>query len=382
MGDEQTGLLPFRNPLIPKDHQDLRWYVETYGLYSLGDPDDSESARIKAKLPALGKALFQAVFQDPQAQNLYAAFLKASPSNRLLTLDSSESAILALPWELLHDPQAPAGTHLFHQHINLRRRLDEPPSGLRPLALRERVGERAKSRLHCLFVISRPANADFINPRADAQAVLDALAQIPGRVTTELLYPPDLMTLSQRLQDTGKPAVDILHFDGHGGFDGNTGYLLFENYGQPHRVPGHKLGEKLQARPPALVILSACQSATQGEEPLGSVAAALLAQGIPAVLAMTHKVLVKTTEALFGAFYQALGEGQALGQALNHARDHLDKHPEKAKVRRGQDCVPLKLHDWFVPSLYQNGEDLPLLESANNNSPPPWGRACEGGGRG
>ncbi|MFT5324843.1 MAG: hypothetical protein ACI8P0_002708 [Planctomycetaceae bacterium] len=31
---EESGLLPFVNPLTPKDRDDLRWYLETYGAYS------------------------------------------------------------------------------------------------------------------------------------------------------------------------------------------------------------------------------------------------------------------------------------------------------------------------------------------------------------
>jgi len=365
---QTTGPLPFQNPFSPKDHQDLRWYVETYAAHSLGDPDDSEAARIKAKLPDWGHALFQAVFQHPQAQSLWQAFQDAAQPNRLLTLSTSQPAILALPWELLHDGQA----HLFHQGVSLRRRLDEAQASP-PLNI------ASKPKLHLLFVISRPQGTGFINPRADAKAVLDALAEhAQGRISAEFLHPASFRALVERLQDDRKPAVDILHFDGHGAFDeaSQTGYLLFEDYrgqpeacrGNPRYLPAHDLGKVLHQHNIPLVILSACQSATQGEEPLGSVATGLLAAGIPAVLAMTHSVLVTTTLALFGAFYQALAQGQTLGAALDLARMHLDGHPEKYPARRGQDWVPLKLHDWFVPALYQSGADLPLLEPGSIDS--------------
>ena len=41
--DVDSGTLDFKNPLSDKDHSDLRWYVETYGAHSLGDPDDAEA---------------------------------------------------------------------------------------------------------------------------------------------------------------------------------------------------------------------------------------------------------------------------------------------------------------------------------------------------
>jgi hypothetical protein len=89
----------------------------------------------------------------------------------------------------------------------------------------------------------------------------------------------------------------------------------------------------------ALVILSACQSAAVGEEgdkeegeetkgpAMGSVAGRLTATGIPSVLAMTHSVLVYTTQALFGQFYMIRpgsgywrGAGQCAAVVSNHLR--------------------------------------------------------------
>ena len=93
-------------------------------------------------------------------------------------------------------------------------------------------------------------------------------------------------------------------------------------------------------------------------------AARLTAAGIPAVLAMTHSVLVPTTRSLFGEFYEQLARHRAIGQALDAARLHLHNHPEKYTVQRGPDRVPLRLYDWFVPSLYQSGADVPLLRAA------------------
>ena len=361
-GDGETAALSFQNPLTTNDHKDIRWYVETYAAHSLGDPDDSEAARIRDQLPVWGKALFDAVFGDPAARRWFNAFQDADDSAKLITVSAEHPAILALPWELLHESTAPDGAHLFHEQISIRRRFAGAGQGRQPIKI------NAKDRLHLLFVISRPVKAGFIDPRADAGAVMDALEQFaPGRITTEFLYPPTLPALLKRLQEADKPTVDIMHFDGHGRFDTATGmgYLLFENTrGFQHLVSADRLGDDLYQHGVALAILSACQSATlddQQADPLGSVATGLLAKGVPAVLAMTYSVLVATSEALFGAFYQALVQGRTVGQALDYAREHINEHPEKFQVRRGSEWVWLKLHDWFVPTLYQNVQDEPLL---------------------
>ena len=269
----------------------------------------------------------------------------------------------------------------------------------------------AKDSTHLLFVISRPDDAGFLDPRADSQPVLDAIDQhAPGRVTSEFLRPPTLDALNDRLNDNTKPAVDILHFDGHGVFDRhgnlpnrvaaadaarigrleeilrdkraeipddpncppNTGYLLFEKpNGQPDFVSADKLGANLHRHKVALVILSACQSAAVGGEAkkadgqpdpaMGSVAARLTATGIPSVLAMTHSVIVHTTRALFGEFYKELARHKGIGEALDLARRYLANHPEKYEVQRGAERVKLQLHDWFLPALYQQGADTALL---------------------
>jgi len=103
-------------------------------------------------------------------------------------------------------------------------------------------------------------------------------------------------------------------------------------------------------------------------EPMGSVAVRLTAAGIPSVLAMTHTVLVATTRRLFGHFYEHLADGQGIGAALDEARNHLMRQPDKHDIlRRDQKTGEivthrLKLFDWFLPALYQNEQDIPLLK--------------------
>ncbi len=411
----ESGELPFAIPLGVKDTEDIRWYVEVYGAHSLGDPDDQEARRISEQLPIWGKAMFDAVFGDRAAQRLLNEFQDATNDTRLLTITAEHPDILALPWELLHDSAA-GGGFLFMEtpRISIRRRVAGITGGRKPFKT------AAKDTLRLLFVVSRPDDAGFLDPRADSQPVLDAIDDhAPGRVTCEFLRPATLDALLERLEDKTKPPVDILHFDGHGVFDRdgglpelaakkegllllqlltgvivrdkksdtppksppNTGYLLFEKPdGKPDFVSAEKLGANLHRHRVSLVILSACQSAAMEQEgkdktglakskakaadkrPMGSVAARLTATGIPSVLAMTHSVLVHTTRALFGEFYKELARQKGIGEALDNARRYLFNHPEKYDVQRGSERVPLKLYDWFLPALYQPGVDGPLLK--------------------
>jgi hypothetical protein len=403
--DDGSGHLSFSNPITGKDLQDIQWYVETYGAHSLGDPDDREAARIASQLSVWGSRLFQAVFHNDTAKSRFFQFWQVEDEARLLTVSAEHPTILSLPWELLHDANS-GGGYLFmaNPRISIRRRVAGATGISAPFK------PAAKDALHLLFVISRPDDAGFLDPRADAQPVLEAIEkQAPGRVSYEFLRPATLKALLERLEDRDKPAVDILHFDGHGVFDRegglpkrvalarriarveevlreneaapwpdadcppNTGYLLFESpEGHSDFVSAEKVGANLNRHKVALVILSACQSAAVGdakedgksERPMGGVAARLTATGIPSVLAMTHSVLIHTTRALFGEFYKELAGQKGIGVSLDNARRHLANNPEKYQVQRGPDRVPLKLYDWFLPALYQQGTDGPLLKAS------------------
>nr|VFK80124.1 MAG: Tetratricopeptide repeat-containing protein [Candidatus Kentron sp. SD] len=409
-----SGRLPFADPVTDKDRSDIRWYVETYGAHSLAEPDDEEAFRIEARLPGIGAALFTAVFGGRAAQRVFDRFQDADDRHRVLTVETEDAAILSLPWELLRDP-AGRGAFLFREkpRISVRRRISGGTGGRAPFRV------ESKDRLHLLFVVSRPLDAGFIDPRTDPQAVLDALDEhAPGRVTWEFLHPATLDALAERLDDDSLPAVDILHFDGHGVFaqvseekakgdpglfgksifseiqraraahSGDAaqsdaagkpvgiGFLLFEKAdGASHLISAEDLADNLYRSRVALVVLSACQTAKldiegdTGGDPMASVAGRLTGTGIPAILAMTHSVLVATTEQLFGRFYRGLARGRGIATALDDARAHLANYPEKFPVRRGDGFEMLKLQDWFVPALFHGGADAPLLTPNSPDSP-------------
>jgi len=146
----------------------------------------------------MGKALFNAIFEPRVAQRIFDNFQDSDDNERVLTINTQLAEILALPWELLHDPTQ---EYLFWEKppISIRRKITGNTSGRQPAKI------QAKAQLHLLFVVSRP--------------ILQALDDYaPGRVTWEFLRPATLNALVERLADETLPAIDILHFDGHGTF--------------------------------------------------------------------------------------------------------------------------------------------------------------------
>lgn len=411
-----SGEHPFTDPLSLPDREALRWYLETYAARSLDAADDDQARRIRQRLAEIGQAFFDAACGAHRAaQRLFDRFQESTDAQRVLTIESQQAAILALPWELLHD-STPHGNFLFRDKppISVRRRIPGATGGRASSRLAD------KARLHLLFVVSRPGDAGFLDPRADPAAVMDAVdAHAPGRVTWECLHPATLDALHARLDDDTLPPVDILHFDGHGTFQHlseedvhqspalyggdvlreitetrtetraaagtplpggsqparvGIGFLVFEDAGQrSHLVTAKKLGDVLFRARVSLVILSACESAAidPAGDPIGSVAGRLLTTGIPAVLAMSHSVLAVTTRSLFGRFYASLARGRGIATALDDARAHLANDARKFAVRRRGSEQWLELDDWFLPTLYHAGADGALLAPATAGTASP-----------
>ncbi|MGA1408504.1 MAG: tetratricopeptide repeat protein [Prochlorotrichaceae cyanobacterium] len=404
---ETSQGMPFTSPVTESDRKEIRWYLETYAASYTSEADDQQAARIAEKLPRIGLALFEAVFQDFTAQQFFTRFLADTQPGRSLTIETNEPEVLMLPWELL---RSPGRDYLFLENprVTVRRQVNAgiAGGGRPPLRL------ETKEKLRLLFVVSRPEGAGFLDPRAEPQAVMDAIAKVGAPVEVEFLRPATLQNLADRLECTKRyrrlPPVDIVHFDGHGVFDEagtlherakltdpvaqtkdatkatnpNTGYLLFEDErGQQALITAETLGGMLNQQRVGLVVLSACQSAAIGieesqkstsegedqnstpqeQKATGSVAVRLLAAGIPAVVAMTHSVLVATTLKLFAEFYERLAYGEGIGEALDNARRKLYAEKGRGQRQRSEGSITLKLEDWFLPALYQTSDDIPLL---------------------
>jgi tetratricopeptide (TPR) repeat protein len=388
--DRETDALEFIAPVNDGDRGEMRWYLESYAAHYMMDVDDRRAERIEAQLPKWGEALFEAIFSDRAAARMFNDFQDSDGRGKILTIGASHPLILSLPWELLRDPR---GTYLLHENprIAIRRKFAGVGGG------RKTAKVQPKEQLRVLMVVSRPSDAGFLDPRAEGLALLEAIGDVGERVIVEFLRPATLDKLIDRLEDDRLPAVDIVHFDGHGAFDpdgrlherakmsdpvaatkadataaANTGYLLFEDSeGKSALITAETLGDMLHRQRVSAIILSACQSAAVGgDDALGSVAARLTQAGMRSVLAMQYSVLAVTARQLFGKFYGFLLRGQGVGEALENARRDLYLNKERGDRPRGKDRVVLKVQDWFLPALYQVGNDGALFQVVDPPQPP------------
>jgi tetratricopeptide (TPR) repeat protein len=365
-------------PLGPIEAEELRWYLERWPVWP--NPLVADRARqLEANLIAWGQALHGAALPlQPTANVLQAwAGVDAGASRRFsvsvddsLLLGASEAemhlaqeaatALLALPWELLHNGEG----FLFQgaRPSRVRRRLPNK---------RDRAVPVVAPPIRVLLITSRPEDdaCGYLDHRASALPLVAATEELGDVLRLSLLHPatyPALEAELARAQQAGEP-YHVVHFDGHGVYDRRMGLggLCFEDPSDSTKLTGrrhqlvltNKLGPLLNNYRIPLVLLDACQSA-QAEAGSESVASDLLQRGVVSVVAMSHSVLVETARRFVAAFYAELARGQRVGQAMLAGQRAL--HSDR---RRGQryGIGELKLDDWFVPVLYQEKDDPQLF---------------------
>ncbi len=237
------------------------------------------------------------------------------------------------PWELAYDPHRRAW--LAATEANFTRNVvtaipcESAPPRRRPLAI--------------LVAAAQPAGLSALSWEAEAEAVGAGLAPLVDRglarvrveraVTVEALH---------RLVADGP--CDVLHFIGHGTWDAErrTGSLLLESAsGGVAPVEAPALRALLSGRGLSLVVLNACLSARGSRGDLArGVAPALVAAGIPAVVANQFSVLDTAALVFARELYRSLALGRPLGEATREAR---------LAVRCDAACGPV---DWAVPVVY------------------------------
>jgi tetratricopeptide (TPR) repeat protein len=365
-------------PLGPIEAEELGWYLERWPVWP--NPLVADRAKqVEANLIAWGQALHGAALPPQPTANVLQAWagVEAGASRRFsvsvddsLLLGSSEAenataqeaatALLALPWELLHN-----GAGFLFQ-------------GGRPTRVRRRLPNKRNlpvpvvaPPIRVLLITARPEDeaCGYIDHRASALPLVAATEELGDVLRLSLLHPatyPALEAELARAQQAGEP-YHVVHFDGHGVYDRRVGLggLCFEDPSDGHKLTGRRhqtvytnqLGSLLNNYRIPLVLLEACQSA-QAEAGAKSVATELLQRGVASVVAMSHSVLVETARRFVASFYAELAKGQRVGQAMLAGQRALHSDP-----RRGQryGIGELKLADWFVPVLYQEQDDPQLF---------------------
>jgi hypothetical protein len=359
----QSPPFPIDLPLTAAEMSELRWYLEVY-FQKPGEGDHDRAQKIQACFRNWGERLFRALFGSPDGPRHYQTLIQAAGASQypVFTLASDAPEILGQPWEMLRDTAQRA---LVLKGVNLRRQFWQRSGGT------GKEGENAETAsdphgppplrlpLRVLLLVSRPRGLGL----PDSHSSLATLVTLPpSAVKLALCHPATMKRLRQFLDEAeqNRERFDIFHFDGHGNFQPATGegVLYFEREnGKEDPVTSARLGDLLARYQVPLVLLEACRSADLSVAPvLGSIAPSLLNYGVSNVIGFSHAIHVEATRLLVQCFYQELAAGKSVGQALATSRGCLRDTPYR-RVDHGADPQEVSLEDWFVPQLYQMGDD-------------------------
>ncbi len=177
--------VPFTPFLTEGDYENLRWYLEDY----MDLPDGGAVTRARAiekDLDRWGRKLHDALFTAKENRDLLKSLLAEKEERRELTLATQDPALLRLPWELMADPAGPLALR-----VSVRRQLEEPEKS---------ATRAAKLPLRILYIISRPSDAGFIDPRLTSKALFDALDPLGPSVRIDFCRPPTLARMEEMLR--------------------------------------------------------------------------------------------------------------------------------------------------------------------------------------
>ncbi len=370
----------FIAPIGPIEAGELSWYLEKYAVWP--SPYFGARARkVEANLVRWGRLLHDAALPAAHRGEVLRAWARiddhadrrfsvqvdstveeGTPAAEDAAAREAATLLLGLPWELLHDGDG----YLFQgaKPVRVRRRL--PNSRAVDVALVE-------APIRVLLVTARPEDdaCGYLDHRASALPLVEAMEQLGGLVRLHVLSPPTFDALGKELHRAFKARepYHVVHFDGHGVYDRRVGLggLCFENPQDIEKLDQRRhvtvftdqLGPLLKGYRIPLVFLEACQTA-QAEDTSESVASELLQRGVASVVAMSHSVLVETARRFVEAFYAALAQGHRVGDAVLDGQRGLKDDTFRGRIFG---VGELRLEDWFVPVLFQEKEDPQLFQS-------------------
>jgi hypothetical protein len=267
----------------------------------------------EAGLMALGKDIFETLFHG-EVRRLYDAARTAQPNGRLnIIFTSMVSWIADLPWEFAYDPERK--NFLATSEVNFTRNVDTAIPA-------DRIPSR--DRLRILVVVAQPLGLAHLSVDEEIARVKSGFQDLIalGLAEVDVLLDATPALLHQTLE-VSRP-FDILHFIGHGEFNEQTGTgcLVFENENQGvQTVDSGILAQIVCRRGVRLMFLNACETGKGGRADFNrGVAPALVAAGVPVVVANQFSVLDVSATAFARHFYWALAQGRSVGDAAREAR--------------------------------------------------------------
>jgi len=244
--------------------------------------------------------------------------------------------------------------------ISIKKRLRILAAMASPADLLPSEGLTAKDALNGLAPLDV---AEIKVLRAQIAKLGDWIEPLEGE---NLLVSPDARVSAKALRErlegapNGRP-FHVLHLLCHGLIRNGKAYLVLQrsDSDEAELVPETHIAESLRAsvnKGLQLVVLASCHTAIGTTDPvLGGVARRLVAEGIPAVVAMQGKLDFTAAQYFSRKLYAELVRDGVVDRAVNAARNELYLHRPLEPQDRGQDRV--SRDQWGVPVLFMRVSD-------------------------
>ena len=298
---------------VPFDLRDLENFVLRVGRPRRGvrrlDSPEMDTAR------TFGSELFEALFQG-EVRDLYqTASAEADTSGRGLRITlllGQAPELMNVPWEYLCEDgrflsvseRTPIVRYLDLKKAHKPFRVDPP--------------------LRIVAMVSSPHDVIELNVDEEKKRLERALEPLIQSRHVEIVW-LERATLRALLQALDEDEFHVFHYIGHGAFDEKEGdgvLMLEDDHGRGKPVTGMGLGQLLQdERTLRLAVLNTCEGArTDSEDAFAGVAASLVKNEIPSVVAMQFEITDEAAITFAEGFYSALARGAPLDSAVAAAR--------------------------------------------------------------
>jgi CHAT domain len=284
------------------------------------------------ELQEFGKVLFGTLFPGA-VRRLYDTARSLQRGERLsVILTSTIPWVADLPWEFCFDPVRQTSLAMEEMHF-IRNVMTAVPA--------EIIDDR--QRLKILVASAQPMGLGKLSLKEEEAVIRRGFEPLRESGLAEVEVLPRATPASLHGY-VSTERFSVVHFIGHGGYDRekDKGFLVFQDdEGNPYQVDERCVRQILCGRSIRLIFLNACETGQGGSADFNSgVAPALVAGGVPIVVANQYKVL--DTSATFFAqhFYWSLAQGLAVGQAAREARIAVNYSLTGESI------------DWAVPVVY------------------------------
>jgi len=345
---------PFVPPFGPEELADLRraWEQDAQrgaaraARNLAAEAEEGEATDLTPEI--VGRRLFEAAFTGKVRSCLDESRGKAAGALRLMLridLERNDAAWISdLPWELLYDPDRSKFMALDPSTPIIR--------WLEVQGMARQVSFRPPLRI--LLLAASPTDRLPLEIEEEARRLEGEIRRRPG-IEVRRLVPATVAEVQRVLYREER--FHVVHFMGHGELDPWTGFgcLVFQTSGrEADLLSAELLGDLFCGREPSLFVLNACETARSrfvpGANPFAGVAAKLVQQGAPAVVAMQLPIADQAAILFSEAFYGALVNGMSMDAAV-------------AEGRLAIRCARRNSAEWATPVLFLRTRDGRLFEA-------------------